>query len=131
MTSAYEMRIQRRITAEFIADRPSIITLIPTTREIQPNRSYAEVAGTPRDPQTGRLIPLVGAGASVTEGDVGTVRTVDYQLLLPWDAVVAKGDTFTLAGDGYRVVEIEPDNGYETRAQVTRYLPRPTTVVAS
>ena len=131
MPSAYALKVHRRNTLSFIAENPTTVTLTPITREVQPNRSYREVAGTPRDPQVGRLIPLAGTGGTiVVEGDDGTKRSVDYQLLLPHDAIVAKGDRFTVGGDELLVIDLEPGNGYEVRAQVARWLPRPVTVVA-
>lgn len=130
MTSAIEMSVQRSLTISFIAANPSNIVLTPYAREIDDDGGYVDTVGSPRTPQIGRLIPQGGTGGTrVAETDQGSLRTVEYQLLLPWGAVIEKGDRFTFLGDECEIIDTEPDNGYEVRAQVVRRLPRPDTVV--
>lgn len=126
MPSEAELVAQRRLTAEFIAANPTTVVLVPQTRQLD-DEGYVEDAGTPRAAQVGRLIPQGPPRLSETEQ--GTLRLIEYYLLLPWDGVVAAGDRFTYAGDECEVLEIKHPNGYEQRARVLRRLPRPTSAV--
>lgn len=128
MPSEDELQVQREITAEFIAYNPTEITLIPNVRMTQPGGGWKRIPGDPRPMQIGRLVPLGGiGGAVVSTDDAGTARRVDYQLIFPWDAEIEKDDEFSAFGDVCQVVELEPDNGYEVRAQVVRRMARPIT----
>lgn len=129
MSQASDLKARRRIVEAFIAANPSVIVLTPQTRVID-DEGYTEEAGAPRVEQVGRMIPQGGTGGTrVVETDQGSLRTVEYQLLLPWGAAVEKSDRFTFLGDECEVIDTEPDNGYEVRAQVIRRLARPDTVV--
>lgn len=130
MSGALELLVQRALTAEFIAANPSNIVLTPYTREVDDDGGYVDTAGAPRTAQIGRMIPQGGTGGTrVVETDQGSLRTVEYQLLLPWDAVIEKADRFPFLGDECEIIDLEPGNGYEVRAQVIRRLARPDTVV--
>lgn len=128
MTSAIELAAQRRVTRAFIRASAILAVLVPHERERGPRGAWTEIARTPRDPQLIRLIPQPGT-VEATD-DTGTLRTVDFQMLLEWDAEVAIADRYTdLAGNVHRVSALEPDNGYEIRAQVHVIL-RPPAVTA-
>lgn len=129
MASDAELNAQRKVTRAFIRASATLVTLTPHTRERGPRGAWTEVAGTDRDPQLVRLVPQ--PGTSVLTDETGTRRSVDYQLLGEWDAEVEVGDRYTdLAGNVLTVVALEPDNGYEVRAQVTVSLRAPAVVAA-
>jgi hypothetical protein len=121
--SAAELAVDRLNTQAFIASNPMVLTLIPR----EPLRTGSGVRftdGQPRLLQVGRLIDVTGGGGGAgpqTSGD-GFQRKDLFQLLLPFDGDVELNDYWEDdAGIRYEVTGILPYNGYEMRAEVTRY----------
>jgi PKD repeat protein len=113
----------RRITQAFIDARPSVVKLTPRTRYMLGNGAWKWQNGTPRADQVMRVIEQ-GPPEVFTTTD-GLQRRIDYVLLAPWDAGLAKGDVFPYDGDTIEVIETYHNNGYEIRAACERRLDPP------
>lgn len=119
-----ELAVNRLNTSAFIAAAPTIVTLIPRTRD-----GYDWSDGTARPGQIMRVIdqssttdpsggPAPGA-AKVTDGIEADVAQTDFFLLGEWDAEIAVHDWWTdSTGRQWEVLDMFPPNGYETRAVV-------------
>lgn len=122
--SAAELKVNRANTDAFIKADLRLVTLIPQIRE-RSGTGTRLVAGAPRPTQMARLVDQTrtfNASPGKTTGADGTAREMDYQLILAWDAEIAKDD-YWMDVDGYRwdVRDLLPDNGYERRAEVRRH----------
>lgn len=115
----YETVVNRRATDHFIGARPSLLALTPRL-PVRSGTGTRLVDQTPRDPQVCRLIEVNATGGP-DRGPDGAQRKDVFQLLLPFDGVVGRYDHFTLEGVRWEVTGILPFNGYEVRAEVTRY----------
>lgn len=116
---ANELRVNIRNTQMFINQRPSTIILTPLARERIKGGGYKDVEGTPRDPQTFRIIEttMVGDDQHLQQSE-GEVRRQPSWLLGMPGAIVEMND-FWFDGDRrWRVAEVIRDNEYETRAVV-------------
>lgn len=117
--SAAELAVQRLNTQAFIAANPAAVVLIPRVR----HRSGSGTKYEEKDPRPLQIARLVDQTASAPEtGQDLQQRKGDYQLLLPHDGQVELWD-FWVDGDGVRweVSGLIPYNGYERRADVTRF----------
>lgn len=114
----------RQQTAAFIADDPTTAQLIPVTRVTQPNGGFNEQAGTPRASQTFKL-SLLAYDQRPTVTVAGVERVIDYHVIGPHDMAIAPGD-YWIDGEGtrYDVVGLTEGWGYETKAFVSRHIPR-------
>lgn len=116
--------VQRRMTAAFIADDPTTAQFIPVTRVSQPNGGFKEQAGTPRVAQTFKL-SLLAYDQRPTITVAGVERVADYHLIGPHDLAIAVGDYWIdPAGARYDVVGLTEGWDYETKAFVSRHIPR-------
>lgn len=119
-----ELRVNRRNTLAFIAANPSEIVLIPAVKVKTASGGTRIEDGTPRAPQTLRLIDQSGPASSnpgVQSALDGKQRLVIFQLLGPYDAVIEVGDHWFIGTTRYEVTDVLPFNGYEIRAQVVKY----------
>jgi hypothetical protein len=117
---ATELRMHIRNTQSFINERPSQIILIPQTEVRKPGGATATVIGSPRPTQTFRIIEtsMVGDDQHLQQSE-GKVRRQPSWLLGMPDAEIAIDDTWlNINGRRWRVAEVMPPNGYETRAVV-------------
>lgn len=122
--SAIELEVNRRNTDAFIDANLSLVTLVRTIKTV----TGTGVKKTPvnRPTQRARLIDQTrtfdAAPGRLTGAD-STSRQLQYQLVLAWDAEVAKDDYWLDAETGERwdVKDLLPNNGYERRAEVCRY----------
>lgn len=123
MMSQAELTAQRANTAAFIAANPTVLILIPRTRQKDGSGSRF-VNGEPRAPQSLRLIDQ-STSRNVIPGLVqtsdGRERLVDFMLLGPYNADIRRWDYWTDASGTWEVAEIYPDNQYEVRAAVVRH----------
>jgi hypothetical protein len=121
INAAAVLKIQRQMTIDFIATDPTVISLIPTVKTKLPNGAWSEVDGTPRAPQTFKLIPVdfTAHGQSLTVMQDGVERIISYYLLGAYDAVIEPGDHWVNA-DGRRcvVISMMDTHGYEQKATV-------------
>lgn len=120
MSIASELEINRKNTIAFIAARPSEIVLTPRTKKETDGGGWAWEIGSPRDPQTLRIIELgMQSTPPILELTNGKQRKVDFWLLGPFGAVIERGD-FWIADDGrvWEVGDVVRDNGYEVRGLV-------------
>lgn len=115
-----ELNNNRLNTSAFIAANPILVTLIPRIAvKTGSGTSYLNQA--PRPAQVVRLIDL-GTGAGPGRTETGLQRKDLFQLLLPYDGAVGLYD-YWVGADGirYEVTGLLPYNGYERRAEVTRF----------
>lgn len=122
-----EVRLQRLTTRRFIDADPIVVVLTPRTRTIVGGVAKT-VDGTPRPPQTMKLIMQSAAGGSIEQhtGD-GTERRTDFQLLGSWDSAGDIGDHWQdSSGQWWEIVAVVPENGYERRFVVESYGKHPT-----
>lgn len=124
MTSPGYLTTQRDVTAAFIADDPTTAALIPSTRVNTPAGGFTETSGTPRTPQTFKL-SLLAYDQRPTVTLAGVERVIDYHLIGPYDMAIEVGDYWVDAeGTRYDVVGFSEGWGYETKAFVSRHVPR-------
>lgn len=120
MTSDVELRSQRKITAAFINSAP--VEIILTPREMQKTstggRKYTEQP--PRLPQTFKIVEHTSS-ASSTRVPGGEEQETEFTLVGYHDAQIGALDIFTLRGSQWEVTEVLWHNGWETRAEVTRF----------
>lgn len=123
VSSSY-LQWQRTATANFIAQDPSTITLVPHQRVRTGNGGYVDQAGAPRVPQTVKLI-LLSNDQRPTTTVAGVERSIDYHLVGPWDMAIAVGDTWDDAdGTTWEVLGFTEGWDYMTKAFVGRRVPR-------
>lgn len=116
--------VQRRMTAAFIADDPTTAQLIPVTRVAQANGGFQEQAQTPRVAQTFKL-SLLAYDQRPTITIAGVERIADYHIIGPHDMAIAVGDYWIgPEGTRYDVVGLTEGWDYETKAFVSRHIPR-------
>lgn len=115
--------VNRAMTAAFIADNPTTISLTPQAIQVQANGSRKLVAGTPRAEQDFKLIPMTFDQRPTVLAD-GVERIISYTLLGTHDSVMEVWDTWT-ADDGtiYLIVAMAEGFGYEKKGLVERRLP--------
>lgn len=113
--------VLRQGTVDYIAMDPTTITLIPTVRTRQDDGSYIEEDGTPRDPQTFKLISIefTPQGQTVSITQDGIERIIGFYLLGAWDCVMQPRDHW-VGDDGrrYTVIALMDGHGYETKGAV-------------
>lgn len=115
---------QRAATAAFIADDPTTAQLTPVTRVNQPNGGFQEQPGTPRAPQTFKM-SLLAFDQRPTLTVAGVERVIDYHLIGPHDMSIAVGDYWVDSqGTRYDVVGLSEGWDYETKAFISRHVPR-------
>lgn len=113
-----ELIVNRLNTNAFIAANPIVVTLIPRAK-ILSGTGVRWNEGDPRPVQVGRLIDTGERSAQPAQD--GVQRKDLFQLLLPYDGVVALDDYWVSGGIRYEVTSVLPYNHYERRAEVTRY----------
>lgn len=115
---------QRRATAAFIADDPTTAALIPVSRVATSGGGFTETVGTTRVLQTFKL-SLLAYDQRPTITVAGVERVIDYHLIGPHDMVIQVGDYWIDdAGTHYDVVGFSEGWDYETKAFVSRHVPR-------
>lgn len=117
---AVELDIHRKNTRAFIAVKPSVLTLIPQIKVRKPGGGYSLAQGTPRAPQTMRIIELGMVNSpQVLNLTDGKQREAQFWLLGEFSAQMATGD-FWVAEDGrsWEIGDIVRENGYEQRGLV-------------
>lgn len=115
--------IQRDMTTAFIADDPTTAQLIPVNR-VKVNGAFQEQDGTPRAAQTFKRV-LLAFDQRPTITIAGVERVIDYHLVGPHDMDIAVGDYWVdAAGTRYDIVGLTEGFGYETKAFVSRHIPR-------
>lgn len=122
--SATELRVNRINTLAFIEADLRLITL-HTQIPVRSGTGTKMTPGPDRPTQKARLgdqTRTFNAFPGKATGSDGTARDMQYQLIMLWDAEIAKNDWW-MDVDGYRwdVLDILPDNGYERRAEVRRH----------
>lgn len=122
--NAGTLTAQRKVTAAFIADDPTVVVLVPRVRATTASGGFTDTPGTPRDPQIVKLSELnFGTPPLVTIA--GVERVVDYHLIGPWDMEIAVDDYWTdEAGTRYEVVGFTEGWSYMIKALVSRHIPR-------
>lgn len=120
------LKALRKATEVSLKIDSELIVLIPHVKTKQPGGGYALVAGTPRAPQqfsveatVAALSGISGTAGGVTKGEGTEVHTWAYQLVGRYNSEIAIGDTWAYHGTIYRVVGLQPYNGYERRAVVS------------
>jgi hypothetical protein len=114
---------QRAVTQAFIANDPTVIELIPRTRTRTASGGYTEADGTPRDPQTVKLV-LLAYDQRPTVTVAGVERIMDYHLVGPHDMQIEVGDWWEQDGTRFDVVGLTEGWGFETKAFISRHVPR-------
>lgn len=124
MTSPGYLDAQRKMTAALIADDPTTAALIPSTRTNTAAGGFTDTPGTPRAPQTFKL-SLLAYDQRPTITLAGVERVIDYHLIGLHDMQIAVGDYWVdAAGTEYEVVGFSEGWEYETKAFVSRRVPR-------
>lgn len=121
------LAVTRRQTKWFIDNDPFEIVLTPIVKTRVPGGGYQVVDGTPREPQTVKLIytgsarGVAGQEGSQTTAD-GVEHRYDYVVVGEHDFQVAIGDTWEDSrGNLCRITGLIPDNEYERRVTASIY----------
>lgn len=118
-----EQQANRRLTRAYVRQNSVNVRMTSYNRQQDDQGSWRYVRGGDRFTQSFRLIesgqPGSNAARSVTGVD-GISREVEFELLGEHCADLRLYDRFSLNGDQFEVIEVWPDNGYETRASVVR-----------
>lgn len=116
----------RKATDVAINIDPTEIELVPHTRIRKPGGVIDSPAQPPRvkqkflvEPVGSTLSGITGTGGGITETDGAKAHSWSYNLVGRHDAEMEIGDTWKSNGTIYRVVSIQPDNGYERVGVVT------------
>jgi hypothetical protein len=122
--SAIELEVNRTNTRAFIEANLSLITLVRQIKTI--TGTGVKKTAVPRPTQQARLVDQTrtfDASPGKLTGADSTSRQLQYQLVMLWDAEVAKDDYWLdgETGERWDVKDLLPDNGYERRAEVMRY----------
>lgn len=114
-----ELELQKANTKAFIDAKPSVVVLTPRTRERTKSGGFSYVLGTPRAPQTVRVIELgMTSSAPVVQLTDGSQREQTFWLLGESDAVFAVDDVWSDDGRDWQITEVVRSNQYEQRAVV-------------
>ena len=112
--SEVENEILRRQTEFYINDAPTTVRLVPHPETRTASGGKTRAPGTPRKPQTFRLVPLdrmASATTNVQSGRPadGQEHQANFEIMGEYDLEVGRGDKFT-GDDGteYEVVEVQP-----------------------
>lgn len=121
-----ETDILRRQTKAYIDDAPFTVRLVPYPETRTAAGGKTRMAGTPRKPQTFRLVPLDRMASATT--NIQTGRPADgqehqanFMLMGEWNLEINRGDKFNDDdGTEYEVVEVQPSGSapYLRRAKV-------------
>lgn len=112
--SALETRVLRRQTALYIADAPFTTRLVPHPETTSDAGGRIREAGTPRKPQTFRLVPLDRRATGTSNLEAGrpadgVMRQDDFEILGQFDLEIERGDRFTIDdGTEYEITEVQP-----------------------
>ena len=124
MENEKSLEYLRQGTLWFIQQDPTTIVLTPAPKTgIGPGGGSVAVPGSPRAPQTVKLIAQGGNGQS--QGGGGEDKVYDFVIVLAHDAYIAIGDTFFLGGNRFVVESFFPDNGYEIKVAARQHGARP------
>lgn len=119
-----ETSVNRNLTHSFIMSDPTQIQLVPYSEVRTASGATSLVAGTAREMQTFRLIPVSSSERPVTavsEGS-GVQRKYDYTLLGEWNSAMAENDRWTdELGQEWVIDSIISYNGYERKGMVMSY----------
>lgn len=111
--SDLESEMMRLQTKAYIEDSPVTIRFVPHPQARTAAGGLRRAPGTPRKPQTVRLIPLdrrASATGNLVAGRPadGVQREAQFQLLGEHDLEIERGDQFDLDGTTYEVTEVQP-----------------------
>lgn len=115
-----ELKMHIKNTQAFIDERPSMIILVPHTEVRKPGGATQTIVGDPRPTQKFRIIEtsMIADDQHLQQSE-GKVRRQPSWLLGMPDVEIAIDDSWLdVNGRRWRVAEIMPPNGYETRAVV-------------
>jgi hypothetical protein len=127
MTASTDTRLglARYTTNAFIAEDPITVALNRKLSVRQDDGGHIKQPTT-LPSQTFRLINQTAtAGPTYSGTDGGATRQFSYVLVGAWDADIQFDDTWTEGDIQYHVDGIEPNNGFETRANVTAFAMEP------
>ena len=109
----------RALTRAFIEDDPIDLVLTPRVRVKTQSGGWQFVDQANRASQRFKLIRMSATQrASVTVD--GVERFIEYTLLGAHDAQMARYDVWTVGDLNYEIVEVVPENGYQTKGLVDR-----------
>lgn len=126
MNPDMELRAQRRQTSAFIAANRIKIILTPVTRTKTAGGGTIDVPQEPRPEQDFRLVTastavIVRPNASQTGIAPANERSAEGTLYGEHDADVAVGDYWDDDSGRWKVITLQPPNGYEVVADVERH----------
>lgn len=115
MIAPGELKVQRRLSAEFIAADAREIVLTRRTRT--PDGAGGAVPGTAVDqePQTFRLLPQEDGATARTIAD-GESATPEYILQGRWDCNMERFDEFVIDGRRFQIIYID-NRQYEIKGE--------------
>lgn len=122
-----ETEMLRRQTKYYIDDAPTTVRLVPHQETRTAAGGKVRAPGTPRKPQTFRLVPLdrmASATTNITAGRPadGQMHQANFEIMGEWNLEVERGDKWVDDSDGteYEVIEVQPSGTapYLRRASV-------------
>lgn len=117
-----ELRMQARMTREFIMADPSSLVFFRSKREQAADGGWRVVPEYAVEEQVGKVCELGGQGINgprITAD--GKQRSADFLLVMEIGADAEAGDTFSLNGKRWEVIEVGRNLGYEVRLLVAQH----------
>lgn len=118
-----ELRMQARLTREFIKSDPSSLIFTRHSKEQTADGGWRVVPEFTVEEQVGKVCEISG-GQGIDRPFVtqdGKQRTAEFLLVMEVGADVEVGDSFPLNGKQWEVLEVGRSLGYEIRLLVAQY----------
>lgn len=116
----------RKATQIAINMDPTVIELVPHVRVKKPGGVYDNEVRPPRPPQTFLIEPvestlsgIIGAGGGITESEGAEIRSWSYNITGTYDAEMDVNDTWKEGETTYKIIALQPENGYSRVGVVT------------
>lgn len=118
----------RKATIKSIEIDPTTIALIPTSRAKGQGGIVTTTVQPPREPQTftiesigATLQGISGTGGGEVKTEGGQAKSWSFNLVGRHDCVMEIGDHWYEGQTGYRVISVQPSNGYEKRGVIAAF----------
>lgn len=113
--SEIEIETLRKQTKYYIDDAPTTVRLVPYPETRTAAGGTVRTPGTPRKPQTFRLVPLDRMASATTNVQAGRpadgeMHQANFAIMGEYDLEIARGDRWIDETDGteYEVTEVQP-----------------------
>ena len=114
-----ELRVQRKLTQEFIRADKKEIVLVRSTKVPNGTGGYKLTDPDPLPAQDGRIIPS-NRQLNEREKPDGEWVQPSHTLMMEWDSDLQRFDTFTDDGNEYLVLYVQEKHAYQKKGELIR-----------